>query len=623
MILDEVKADVEVSDNIKTSGFKIRTTAKAFQILSSNIYTNKIEAVVREISCNAVDAHIAAKNENPFEVHLPTQIEPFFAVRDYGTGLSNEDVLEIYTTYFSSTKNNSNEYIGALGLGSKSPFAVAESFNVISFFNGVKTIYSCYKDENGEPQIAVILSNETYEPNGLYVKVQVKPTEIILYNEAASKIFRWFDKVPNINSQLVIEEVKKFKASTTSETENFIINDYISENLVLMGNVAYKLSHPKIPNHGIVFKCKIGEVSFDPGRERITNDEKTMGFIADKYNAVRSHISEEVKTFINDNNITPYEKITKVVQWKSVLLYSLLTISHFKSWARKDPSSCDIKVTLLKRDNYRIRTSQIFIDISDITDFISDKSNIAWIKNPNPEKPISDYFAGKVNKYLRSLDKSHVCIIVNEDQIKALGITNITDLPKKERTYYATRSKNYNKYFKVDSYKFTDFTPIGNSIPSEEKIFVKYKNSTPLTKNSTWDYIYRASQILGKTIYAVHFSVDLDTKQWISLDDYLERFKKENPKKIVYKKPAELRGVDLIISFAALEGIKHKKLFEQFRSMSLDKKDKPEYKLVDHHEHSDALTKLYNKIVSFHPIFKLANGYPDKEVFKFYLTKGK
>ena len=92
MIISENKQDVAVCGSFKTSGFKIQASSKAFDILSSNIYTHKVRAVIREISCNAVDAHTAAGNPDRIHVHLPTRLEPHFSVRDYGTGLSDEDV---------------------------------------------------------------------------------------------------------------------------------------------------------------------------------------------------------------------------------------------------------------------------------------------------------------------------------------------------------------------------------------------------------------------------------------------------------------------------------------------------------------------------------------------------
>ena len=117
MILNTAPQDQAILSNVGEIGeFRIRNSAKAFNILSSGLYANKVKAIVRELSCNAVDSHAAAgKHDTPFDVHLPNQLEPWFAIRDYGTGLSHEQVTNIYTTYFESTKTASNEFIGALG----------------------------------------------------------------------------------------------------------------------------------------------------------------------------------------------------------------------------------------------------------------------------------------------------------------------------------------------------------------------------------------------------------------------------------------------------------------------------------------------------------------------------
>ncbi len=117
--------------------FRIRNSAKAFNILSSGLYANKVRAIIRELSCNAVDSHVAAgKADVPFDVHLPNAIEPWFSIRDYGTGLSHDQVTNIYTTYFESTKTGSNDFIGALGLGSKSPFSYNDIFTVTNVKDG-------------------------------------------------------------------------------------------------------------------------------------------------------------------------------------------------------------------------------------------------------------------------------------------------------------------------------------------------------------------------------------------------------------------------------------------------------------------------------------------------------
>ena len=84
--------------------FRIRNSAKAFNILSSGLYANKIKAIVRELSCNAVDSHVAAnRSDVPFDVHLPNTLEPWFAIRD-SIGASN------YRSYRAWQDNLSKEY---------------------------------------------------------------------------------------------------------------------------------------------------------------------------------------------------------------------------------------------------------------------------------------------------------------------------------------------------------------------------------------------------------------------------------------------------------------------------------------------------------------------------------
>lgn len=119
-------------------GFKIKASRASFQILSSGLYSNKIRAIIRELCCNAHDAHKSAGTQDtPFEISLPSTFSPVLVIKDFGTGLSHEDVMTIYTTYFESTKNNSNDFIGQLGLGSKSPFSYTNQFLVESRHEGV------------------------------------------------------------------------------------------------------------------------------------------------------------------------------------------------------------------------------------------------------------------------------------------------------------------------------------------------------------------------------------------------------------------------------------------------------------------------------------------------------
>ena len=128
--------------------YRIAQSKAAFETMSSRLYSDKIRAVQRELACNAWDAHIAAdKAHVPFEIHLPTDFEPWFEVKDYGTGMSHRDIVDLFCTYFGTNKSDSDKFIGALGLGSKSPFCLTiksektgreepQGFTVIDRFQG-------------------------------------------------------------------------------------------------------------------------------------------------------------------------------------------------------------------------------------------------------------------------------------------------------------------------------------------------------------------------------------------------------------------------------------------------------------------------------------------------------
>ena len=143
----------EVLTNTDASkSFKINASGHAFKILSSGVYEHKIKAVVRELGCNAYDSHVeAGKEDVPFLVHVPNTLEPWYATTDFGVGLSEQQVMNLYTTYFESTKQESNDLIGGLGIGSKSPFAYTDQFTVVSTYDGVCSTFSAYIGTNGFP----------------------------------------------------------------------------------------------------------------------------------------------------------------------------------------------------------------------------------------------------------------------------------------------------------------------------------------------------------------------------------------------------------------------------------------------------------------------------------------
>lgn len=247
--------DAHSSGVQSASGFTIAQTSKMFKILSDSLYSDKVMAAIRELSTNAYDSHIAAGNKNPFKVTLPTAANPNFSVRDYGTGLSQEDMENLYTTYGASNKNDSNDFVGCLGLGSKSPFAYTKSFTTASYFNGKKYTYVASIDDSGVPALNLFNISDTDEPNGLEISFAVKQYDFNEFSNKAIRIFHYFKMKPIIeggvnpslkdhaysNKNIIISGDGWRVCRLSNDTNKFPnVHHHIDSGVVaLMGNIAY------------------------------------------------------------------------------------------------------------------------------------------------------------------------------------------------------------------------------------------------------------------------------------------------------------------------------------------------------------------------------------------------
>ncbi len=300
MIISSAPVNEATMSNVGEIGeFRIRNSAKAFSILSSGLYANKIRAIIRELSCNAIDAQVAAGTQDkPYEVHLPSAFEPHFSIRDFGTGLSHEQVTQIYTTYFESTKTTSNEFIGALGLGSKSPFSYTDNFTVTAIKDGRKGIYTAFINESGVPSIALMFEEATDEANGVEVKFAV--TERYDYSkfvDEARKVYKFFKQRPVITGTTNFEFVEP-----EYETQNIVPGVHTTsgyQSFAVMGNIAYPVDVPNADQLGdlkymlecgLIMEFNIGELDFQASREGLSYIPQTINAIKRKFEEINKHL---------------------------------------------------------------------------------------------------------------------------------------------------------------------------------------------------------------------------------------------------------------------------------------------------------------------------------------------
>jgi len=88
-----------------------------FDILRNKLYSDKALAVVREYSTNAADANVEnGVGSTPIIITVPNPMSPQFKVRDFGKGLSEDEVRNVYCMYGRSTKRDSNSFTGQIRL---------------------------------------------------------------------------------------------------------------------------------------------------------------------------------------------------------------------------------------------------------------------------------------------------------------------------------------------------------------------------------------------------------------------------------------------------------------------------------------------------------------------------
>lgn len=277
--------DTSSNIDVSTGDFSIEMNASMFSMLTKNVYNNVILAPIREWSTNAIDACISAGITPHFDVQLPTASDPTFAVRDYGTGLPEQDLIGLFTVLGASTKRNSNEYNGTFGIGRLSALAYSTSFTVESYYQGTHYAY-LISIKDGKPVYLKLSETPSSSPNGLRLSLAVQAHDINTFIKEATYLYQFFDVKPTTNIPLTYPEI-------LLEGETWAITSGSFSPRLVMGNVPYSVHAYGVPN-GTYFKAPIGSVSITPGRESLTMDAKTEKFLSKLIDTARADMNATI-----------------------------------------------------------------------------------------------------------------------------------------------------------------------------------------------------------------------------------------------------------------------------------------------------------------------------------------
>lgn len=278
--------NVETSGDFKSLSYGIKDPGMIFDILRNKMYSDPITSIVREISCNAIDAHREANKPNlPIKIHLPTNKEPFISFTDFGIGISPDRMEDIFVNFGASTKRDSNDYIGAFGMGSKIPLSYSDSFTIVTNYNGVKRHYCSYIDKTNIGKISLLAEEDTDDINGTTISIPVKEKDFYAFSSACSTVFEFLDIKPEYNTLLEHQNTGTL-INTIEKMRIYECRHYTSSFVILIDFVPYPLDESKINKKVLrpfldakkkfVFSVPNGLLSVSSSRETIHYNEKTI-----------------------------------------------------------------------------------------------------------------------------------------------------------------------------------------------------------------------------------------------------------------------------------------------------------------------------------------------------------
>lgn len=319
-------------------------------ILRDKIYRDKELAVLREYGSNGWDSHrMSGQPTRPIKVTLPTTLDPVLCIRDFGEGLT-PDQMTVFTDYGESTKRDTDNANGCLGLGCKSGFAYGDQFTVISWTGGMKRIYNAVLTDDGDD---FSLMGETTCPadeTGVEIRIPVRVEDITSFEQKARAIYQHFDPQPEINTDLPQPKGQQrthgiIDAVTKQDSNSYHYGPRGGTWFARMGCVAYPVALDQIQaeleaedlwgalqhmNGGLYFD--MGAVEFTVSREELEYTDQTKLALVGKFRALVDEYTEEILATLKSTQMSAWDKRLKANFMRGTL--RLPVPARYKEWCR-------------------------------------------------------------------------------------------------------------------------------------------------------------------------------------------------------------------------------------------------------------------------------------------------
>ena len=299
----------------------------------TNLYSNPAEAVFREVVSNALDSHIKSGQTLPIQVRLDSFS---LVVQDFGSGMSKDEIANIYSKYGASTKRDSNTQVGAFGLGAKSPLAIADRFDVSSVKNGVRVDFYVEKNSRGAGVVHFLSEVETSDPNGVKVTIPLNRNSaetMTRLTHAGGFFATWDPSLVRVNGQTIPTEGNVYNkdefytlydgdsilgwiASRSSGSWNpepsiaiagirydlgrkGSVNGRTDSSLYMNAQAKATVTSLTLAGYRIIINLPLGSVDLTPSREDIMLTDKTTQTLKTRFDALVEEVYRVYRSELN------------------------------------------------------------------------------------------------------------------------------------------------------------------------------------------------------------------------------------------------------------------------------------------------------------------------------------
>ena len=402
------------------------------QMLSKNLYSDDIGSTVRECASNALDSHRRAGTTDPIIVSFGANKDGNyeFSVEDFGIGLDAEDVKNIISKYGKSTKRNSANELGMMGLGFKAPLAYCSSFYFVCRKNGVERKYMMYEGEDVNT-IDLLYETSTEQKNGVKVIVPVRFYDRSSFVSKIKEQLAYFENVyfnvDGIDNDFTIMRHEHFQWSPMSTN---------SQLHICLDNVYYPIDFVKLGIDTIYFPVGLRFSLTDglfptPNRESLRYTTEAKAVIMNKLQSVANFFVEKYNETVQDTTDiwAAMEHFRHSDRNLNLFGKNGLNVSYFAKFATIGFASPKVDGVYYQTVEYynRIRESMFgeYVMKHEVSRGRFCKANSYWDLSRRYGETIyvySDRLSGIKKEYLKSLNRrGHTEYIVKKEKSFKLG----------------------------------------------------------------------------------------------------------------------------------------------------------------------------------------------------------